>query len=147
MGDAEDHQPAGVVGGDAQDAATWNKPVAPFRIGEGLYYVGALDLTSYLIVTRAGLIVIDGGDAPDLVLFPQNYEGRDVMARLSVKLNKTVLTNNIDVSVDGGAVSATTPIFGGNTLVTTTILNVACLNTQDWPSPRNCSTPPQLPNN
>ena len=47
----------------AQDAATWNKPVAPFRIGEGLYYVGALDLTSYLIVTRAGLIVIDGGDA------------------------------------------------------------------------------------
>ena len=64
--------------------------------------------------------VIDGGDSPDLILFPQNYEGRDVMARLSVKLNKTVLTNNIDVSVDGGAVSATTPIFGGNTLVTTT---------------------------
>jgi electron transfer flavoprotein alpha subunit len=37
-----------------------------------------------------------------------------------VKLDKTVLTNSIDVSVDGGAVSATTPIFGGNTLVTTT---------------------------
>ncbi|MFZ9698049.1 MAG: electron transfer flavoprotein subunit alpha/FixB family protein, partial [Ilumatobacteraceae bacterium] len=57
---------------------------------------------------------------PDLVLFPQNYEGRDVMSRLSVKLDKTVLTNSIDVSVDGGSVSATTPIFGGNTLVTTT---------------------------
>jgi len=71
-------------------------------------------------VSAAMKAVIDGGDAPDLILFPQNYEGRDVMARLSVKLNKTVLTNNIDVSVDGGAVSATTPIFGGNTLVTTT---------------------------
>jgi hypothetical protein len=46
----------------AQNAATWSKPVAPFRIGEGLYYVGALDLTSYLFVTRAGLIVLDGGD-------------------------------------------------------------------------------------
>ena len=22
--------------------------------------------------------VIDGGDSPDLILFPQNYEGRDI---------------------------------------------------------------------
>ncbi|MFM7094082.1 MAG: electron transfer flavoprotein subunit alpha/FixB family protein [Actinomycetota bacterium] len=71
-------------------------------------------------VASAMKAVIDGGDKPDLVLFPQNYEGRDVMSRLSVKLDKTVLTNSIDVSVDGGAVSATTQIFGGNTLVTTT---------------------------
>ncbi len=71
-------------------------------------------------VAAAMKAIIDGGDKPDLVLFPQNYEGRDVMSRLSVKLNKTVLTNSIDVSADGGSVSATTPIFGGNTLVTTT---------------------------
>jgi electron transfer flavoprotein alpha subunit len=63
---------------------------------------------------------IAGGDAPDLILFPQNYEGRDTMARLSVKLDRTVLTNNTDVAVDGDAVSVTTPIFGGNVLVTTT---------------------------
>jgi electron transfer flavoprotein alpha subunit len=71
-------------------------------------------------VAAAMKAVIEGGNAPDLILFPQNYEGRDVIARLSVKLNKTVLTNSIDVSADGGSVSATTPIFGGNTLVTTT---------------------------
>ena len=46
----------------SQDAATWNKPAKPFQIGEGLYYVGAYDLTSYLFVTKAGLIVLDGGD-------------------------------------------------------------------------------------
>jgi metallo-beta-lactamase class B len=40
-----------------------DQPYAPFKIGEGLYYVGSSDYTSYLIVTRAGLIVIDGGDA------------------------------------------------------------------------------------
>ena len=45
--------------------------------------------------------VIDGGDAPDLILFPQNYEGRDVVARLSVKLDRTVLTNNVDIAVVG----------------------------------------------
>lgn len=46
----------------AQDAATWSKPVAPFKIGEGLYYVGAYDLAAYLLVSKAGLIVLDGGD-------------------------------------------------------------------------------------
>jgi electron transfer flavoprotein alpha subunit len=71
-------------------------------------------------VAAAMKAVIDGGDAPDLILFPQSYEGRDVVARLSVKLDRTVLTNNTDVEVDGDAVKVTTPIFGGNTLVTTT---------------------------
>ena len=70
-------------------------------------------------VSAAMKAVIDGGDAPDLIMFPQSTEGRDVMSRLSVKLDRTVLTNNVDVTVDGGAVSVTTPIFGGNVLVTT----------------------------
>ena len=71
-------------------------------------------------VASAMKSVIDGGDSPDLVLFPQSYEGRDVMSRLSVKLDRTVLTNNIEIAADGDSVSVTTPIFGGNTLVTTT---------------------------
>ena len=70
-------------------------------------------------VSAAMKAVIDGGDSPDLIMFPQTTEGRDVMSRLSVKLDRTVLTNNVDISVDGGAVSVTTPIFGGNVLVTT----------------------------
>ena len=71
-------------------------------------------------VSAAMKAVIDGGDSPDLIMFPQTYEGRDVMARLSVKLDRTVLTNNIDITADGGSVSVTTPVFGGNVLVTTT---------------------------
>jgi len=63
---------------------------------------------------------IDGGQAPDLVMFPQSYEGRDVMARLSVKVGRTVLTNNVEIVADGESVTVTTPIFGGNTLVATT---------------------------
>jgi metallo-beta-lactamase class B len=38
-----------------------NDPVAPFEIGEGVYYVGASDITSFLFKTRDGLILIDGG--------------------------------------------------------------------------------------
>jgi metallo-beta-lactamase class B len=38
-----------------------NQPVKPFRIADGLYYVGASDVTSFLIDTGAGLILLDGG--------------------------------------------------------------------------------------
>jgi electron transfer flavoprotein alpha subunit len=64
--------------------------------------------------------VIDGGDVPDVILFPQNYEGRDVLARLSVKLDKPVLTNNTELAVQDDVVLVTTPVFGGTKLVRTT---------------------------
>ena len=70
-------------------------------------------------VSAAMKAVIDGGDSPSVIMFPQNYEGRDVMARLSVKLNRTVITNNTDIVDSADGVVATTPIFGGNTLVNT----------------------------
>jgi metallo-beta-lactamase class B len=38
-------------------------PYAPFKIGEGLYYVGSVDYAAYLFASKAGLIVLDGGDA------------------------------------------------------------------------------------
>ena len=40
---------------------SWNQPVEPFRIAANVYYVGATDITSYLITTPKGHIVIDGG--------------------------------------------------------------------------------------
>jgi len=44
-----------------EQLAEWNQPVAPFRIIGNVYYVGASDVTSFLIVTPAGDIVLDGG--------------------------------------------------------------------------------------
>ena len=76
-------------------------------------------------VASAMKATIDGGDSPDLVMFPQSYEGRDVMSRLSVKIDRTVLTNNVDIAASGDSVSVTTPIFGGNTLVTSTFTGAA----------------------
>jgi electron transfer flavoprotein alpha subunit len=70
-------------------------------------------------VSAAMKAVIDGGDSPSVIFFPQNYEGRDIMSRLSVKFDRTVLTKNTDIADSADGVTATTPIFGGNTLVTT----------------------------
>jgi electron transfer flavoprotein alpha subunit len=71
-------------------------------------------------VASAMKAVIDGGDSPDLIMFPQTYDGRDVMSRLSVKLDRTVLTNSTSITVDGDAVTVQTPIFGGTKLVNAT---------------------------
>ncbi|HEX6098744.1 MAG TPA: subclass B3 metallo-beta-lactamase [Thermoanaerobaculia bacterium] len=40
---------------------SWNQPVEPFRIIGNVYYVGASDITSFLIATPKGYIVLDGG--------------------------------------------------------------------------------------
>jgi len=40
---------------------SWNRPVEPFKIAEDLFYVGASDIASYLITTKAGHILVDGG--------------------------------------------------------------------------------------
>ena len=48
----------------AQTSATdrsWNQPVEPFRIAGNVYYVGASEITSYLIATPKGHILLDGG--------------------------------------------------------------------------------------
>ena len=38
---------------------SWTTPVSPFQITDDLYYVGSEDLASYLVVTRAGNILIN----------------------------------------------------------------------------------------
>ena len=70
-------------------------------------------------VASAVAAQVQGGNAPDLIMFGTTYDGRDVMARLSVLLDRPVLTNNSAIEVDGDEVRVTEAIFGGNQLVTT----------------------------
>jgi electron transfer flavoprotein alpha subunit len=69
-------------------------------------------------VAAALAAAIEGGDAPDAVLLGTTYDGRDIAARLSVKLDKPVLTNNTDIDVSDG-VAVSTQIFGGTQIVKT----------------------------
>jgi electron transfer flavoprotein alpha subunit len=110
------------VVGAAGDAAAAMADHGAAKIYETGDLAGALPGAA---VSAAMKAVIDGGDSPDLIMFPQTYEGRDVIARLSVKLDRTVLTNSTDVSVDGDSVSAQTPIFGGAKIVTSTFTGEA----------------------
>ena len=67
---------------------SWNQPVEPFRIAGNLYYVGASDITSYLITTPKGHIVLDGGfveTAPMIVanIRKLGFDVKDVKILLS----------------------------------------------------------------
>lgn len=53
---------------------SWNQPVEPFRIAGNLYYVGASDITSYLITTPKGHIVLDGGFKETAPMIRANIE-------------------------------------------------------------------------
>jgi electron transfer flavoprotein alpha subunit len=71
-------------------------------------------------VASAMAATIEAGDAPDLIMFGTTYDGRDVAGRLSAKLDRTVLTNNVDLDVEGDSVVTVEPVFGGATNVRTT---------------------------
>jgi electron transfer flavoprotein alpha subunit len=68
-------------------------------------------------IVAATLASVIGENAPDLVLFGQAYDDRDVAGRLAAKLGKSVLSNAIDVALESGAV-AHHEIFGGTQVVT-----------------------------
>jgi electron transfer flavoprotein alpha subunit len=104
-----------VVAGDASGAAA--------ELGaHGASKVYTVDLAGALPGPAVAAVMkkaLDAGDVPDLVLFPQTYGARDVASRLSVRLDRTVLTNNTDISVSGDDVVVQTQVFGGSTLVNT----------------------------
>jgi electron transfer flavoprotein alpha subunit len=71
------------------------------------------------VIGAAAIESLVEAEAPDLIVFAQSYDGRDALGRLSAKLNRTVLTNLVGLSVDGDTVKGRSAIFGGNTLVDT----------------------------
>jgi electron transfer flavoprotein alpha subunit len=60
--------------------------------------------------------LIASNAAPDAVLIPASYDGRDIAGRLSARLDRPVLTNVTGLSDDGGLVTEH-PVFGGSQTV------------------------------
>jgi len=52
----------------------WTTPIAPFRIADGLYYVGSKDLASYLVVTSDGDILINSSLEASVPLIEKSVE-------------------------------------------------------------------------
>jgi electron transfer flavoprotein alpha subunit len=82
-----------------------------------LYDVGALNgaLPGVPVAAAIAKLVSDAG-APDAVLIPTSYDGRDIAGRLSARLDRPVLTNVTGLNDEGGLVTEH-PVFGGTQTV------------------------------
>lgn len=77
---------------------SWNQPVEPFKIAANIYYVGANDVTSYLITTAKGHILLDSGFAETVPLIKAN------IAKLGFKLTdvKAIINSHAHCDHAGG---------------------------------------------
>ncbi|MGD0378521.1 MAG: electron transfer flavoprotein subunit alpha/FixB family protein [Acidimicrobiales bacterium] len=69
-------------------------------------------------VAAAIAALIDSGNRPDVILVPASYDGRDVAARLSVRLDLPVITNVVDLTAQGDEVRSQHGLFGGAQVAT-----------------------------
>ncbi len=69
-------------------------------------------------VASAIAAAVTSGSGPDAVLFPATYDGRDIAGRLSVKLDRPVLTNVVGLEAADGGLVTQHAIFGGAEIVT-----------------------------
>ena len=83
---------------DAQTDPAWRQPIDPVRIVGNVYYVGTRGLSSFLIVTPAGGIIIDSGEAESVPFIRANVE------KLGFRLSdvKVLLTGHAHYDHVGG---------------------------------------------
>ena len=79
---------------DDDQRRAWNRPVKPFRIIGNIYYVGATEVSSFLITTPAGHILLDSGFAETVPLIKAN------LAQLGFKLEDVKLLINSHAHYD-----------------------------------------------
>ena len=69
-------------------------------------------------VAAAIAAAVSAGNGPDALLLPATYDGRDIAGRLSVKLDRPVLTNVVDLTETDGRLASQHAIFGGAEILT-----------------------------
>jgi metallo-beta-lactamase class B len=85
------------AGAAAQSSTPDNQPVEPVRIADNLYFVGASDISSYLITTSAGHILIDAGYEATVPLIEAN------VTRLGFKIEDVRILLNTQAHFDHAA--------------------------------------------
>ncbi len=71
--------------------------------------------------TASAIASLAAEQSPALILFGSTYTGRDVAGRLSVRLDRPVLSNAVDVVLEDGSALITNEIFGGTKIIKTAI--------------------------
>lgn len=101
-----------IGGADKADAAV----AAVTKFGaEKVYVVDDAEIKGYLVAPKAeALQQIAAQASPGAILISSSAEGKEIAGRLAVKLDSGLITDAVDVQVDGDSPVTTQSVFAGN---------------------------------
>ncbi|WP_028846661.1 electron transfer flavoprotein subunit alpha/FixB family protein [Thermocrispum agreste] len=103
-------EPAAVVVGAPGSAAKAKESLAAYGAAK-IYVAESEDAANYLVTPKVDALQVAAGKAsPAAVLVPATAEGKEVSARLAVRLDGGLLVDAVDVAADGTVQHS---IFGG----------------------------------
>jgi electron transfer flavoprotein alpha subunit len=109
-------EPAAVFAGAGYDSA---KAVLAEYGAQKVYVAADPELDAYVVAPKAELLAqLVGASSPAAVLIASSPEGKEIAARLAVKLDSGIITDAVGVTAD---FRATQSIFGGSYTVTSTV--------------------------
>ena len=90
---------------------------------EKVYVIDDAELKGYLVAPKAeAMAQLAQQSSPSAILFPSTFEGKEVAARLAIKIESGLITDAVDVQAgDGGAPVTTQSVFAGSYTVTATV--------------------------
>jgi metallo-beta-lactamase class B len=95
------------------ESRAWNQPVKPFRIIGNIYYVGAAEVSSFLITTPQGHILLDSGLAETVPQIQQN------VAKLGFRMSDIKILINSHAHYDhAGGLAALKKLTGAKLMTT-----------------------------
>ncbi|UMG92983.1 electron transfer flavoprotein subunit alpha/FixB family protein [Nocardioides sp. TF02-7] len=107
--------PSAVFIGGADKAAEVADKVKAYG-AEKVYVVDDSEIRGYLVAPKAEALaqVADKAEGPAAILVPSTSEGKEVAARLAIKLESGLITDAVDVQVEDGTPVTTQSVFAGN---------------------------------
>jgi electron transfer flavoprotein alpha subunit len=114
-------EPSAVFIGPAAAAAAAVEAVKGYGAAK-VYVVDDTEIRGYLVAPKAeALAQIAGTAAPGAVLITSSVEGKEIAARLAIKLGSGLVTDAVDVQAGDGGPVATQSVFSGNYTLTGTV--------------------------
>lgn len=108
-------EPSAVFIGGADKGAEVAEKVKAYG-AEKVYVVDDAQIKGYLVAPKAEVLQqLAEKASPAAILIPSSAEGKEIGARLSIKLESGLITDAVDVSADG---VATQSVFAGNYTLT-----------------------------
>ena len=111
-------EPSAVFIGDGGKASEVAEKVKKYG-AEKVYVVDDSEIKGYLVAPKAeALQQLAAKASATAILIPSNVEGKEIAARLAIKLESGLITDAVDVQADGGAPVTTQSVFAGSYTVT-----------------------------